>query len=82
MGVCDDIDCVWIDKCTDKEKLECSLGDIALEEQERQKLFEDFLNASYDLRTELTNKLYDDQTYLTDKEMTFINTLHKWTISI
>jgi len=50
--------------------------------QDKQKLFERFLNASFELKAELTNKLLRDQTYLTDKEQEFTLTLSEWHKSI
>jgi len=56
--------------------------DIEYSQEEKQELFEKFLNASFELKAELTSKLFDDQTYLTDKEEEFIFTLKKWHQSI
>jgi len=50
--------------------------------QDKQKLFERFLNASFELKVELTNKLLQDQTYLTDKEQEFTLALSEWHKSI
>jgi len=46
--------------------------DIEYSQEEKQELFEKFLNASFELKAELISKLFDDQAYLTDKEEEFI----------
>jgi len=53
-----------------------------LSQEEKQKLFENFLNASFELKAELISSLFDDQIYLTEKEEEFINTLKEWHQSI
>jgi len=47
-------------------------------QEDKQELFEKFLNASFELKAELMNKLFQDQTYLTDKEQEFTLALSKW----
>jgi len=49
-----------------------------LSQEEKQKLFENFLNASFELKVELISSLFDDQIYLTEKEEEFINALREW----
>jgi len=49
-----------------------------LSQEEKQKLFENFLNASFELKAELISNLFNDQIYLTEKEEEFINTLREW----
>ena len=47
-------------------------------QEEKQKLFENFLNASFELKAELISSLFDDQKYLTEKEEEFISALREW----
>ena len=49
-----------------------------LSQEDKQKLFEYFLNASFELKAELISNLFNDQIYLTEKEEEFINTLREW----
>jgi len=56
--------------------------DIEYSQEEKQELFEKFLNASFELKAEIISKLFDDQAYLTDKEEEFIFALKKWHQSI
>ena len=53
-----------------------------LPQEDKQELFERFLNASFELKAELMNKLFVDGTYLTDKEQEFTFALSKWHKSI
>ena len=39
-------------------------SDIILTQEDKQKLFERFLNASFELKAELMEKLFQDGTYL------------------
>jgi len=53
-----------------------------LSQEEKQQLFEKFLNASFELKAELISSLFEDGTYLTDKEQEFILALKEWHRSI
>jgi hypothetical protein len=46
--------------------------------EDKQELFNRFLNASFELNKELINKLSQDGTYLTDKEQEFTLALSEW----
>jgi hypothetical protein len=49
-----------------------------LSQENKQLLFNRFLNASFELKEELMNKLFQDGTYLTDKEQEFTLALSEW----
>ena len=50
-----------------------------LNQEDKQILFERFLNVSFELKAELTNKFFgNDQTYLTEKEEEFVFALTKF----
>ena len=51
-------------------------------QEDKQKLFERFLNASFELKEELMKKLFQDETWLTDKEQEFTLALSEWHKSI
>lgn len=53
-------------------------SDISFPQGDRQKMFERFLDASFELKAELMNKLFQDGTYLTDKEQEFTLALSEW----
>ena len=53
-----------------------------LSQEEKQQLFEKFLNASFELKAELISSLFEDGTYLTDKEQEFTFALKEWHRSI
>ena len=57
-------------------------SDIIITQEDKQKLFERFLNASFELKAELMEKLFQDQTYLSDKEQEFTLALSEWHKSI
>jgi len=49
---------------------------------DKQVLFERFLNASFELKAEIMHKLFQDGTYLSDKEQEFSLALSEWHKSI
>jgi len=51
-------------------------------QEDKQKLFERFLNASFELKAELMEKLFQDGTYLNNKEQEFSLALSEWYKSI
>jgi len=56
--------------------------DSEYSQEEKQELFEKFLNASFELKAELISRLFEEGAYLTDKEQEFILVLKEWHRSI